>query len=417
MRYLKAIVILCFFTGSLCAQQRQYDEIKKLIGATKDNADSLYFLNKQLLPELIRLNKPKEELALCYISLSEYALRIGNMTEAASYASDATLLCEVNKIESRLGRSYFQKARVLNYQNKYDESLIYLRKGLSNAIVNKKKKGQAKYLGQIGFTYASLKELDSALYYQNEALAINAELKDTVGIANSYSNIGYVYSLKGMYELSRKYFYKALYLNGNAKDVYIKAGSLVDCGNAEQDLGNTEKCIKLMNDALKIIKEEKIYTMEASCYQTIAAAYEKTRRWDSAFKYHKLFKAVSDSLYNQEMLKSTAKVEAKYQLSSKQNEIALLTEKNKTNELLVTREKMIRWIFIGGIILLIIILFMVFRQLKIKKEAYTKINEQKEIIEEKNKEIIDSIHYAKRIQTALMSSEKSIEGTINRMKR
>lgn len=45
------------------------------------------------------------------------------------------------------------------------------------------------------------------------------------------------------------------------------------------------------------------------------------------------------------------------------------------------------------------------------------IEQQKEIIEEQHKEVMDSIHYAKRIQTALITSEKSIEVSLNRLMR
>lgn len=37
------------------------------------------------------------------------------------------------------------------------------------------------------------------------------------------------------------------------------------------------------------------------------------------------------------------------------------------------------------------------------------INQQKKIIEEKNKDILDSIRYARRIQNALLPSEKYID--------
>ena len=40
---------------------------------------------------------------------------------------------------------------------------------------------------------------------------------------------------------------------------------------------------------------------------------------------------------------------------------------------------------------------------------------RKELVEEKQKEILDSIRYAKRIQTALITSEKYIERNINRL--
>jgi serine phosphatase RsbU (regulator of sigma subunit) len=42
---------------------------------------------------------------------------------------------------------------------------------------------------------------------------------------------------------------------------------------------------------------------------------------------------------------------------------------------------------------------------------------QKEFIEEKQKEIIDSINYAKRIQQALLPGKKYIEKNIDRLKK
>jgi hypothetical protein len=61
-----------------------------------------------------------------------------------------------------------------------------------------------------------------------------------------------------------------------------------------------------------------------------------------------------------------------------------------------------------GLLLVIIFAGFVFRSLKA-----TRI--QKIIIEEKQKEILDSIHYAKRIQTALMTNEKYIEKNLKRL--
>lgn len=47
--------------------------------------------------------------------------------------------------------------------------------------------------------------------------------------------------------------------------------------------------------------------------------------------------------------------------------------------------------------------------LRTNKVAEQKIKEQKLEVEQKNKEIVDSMHYAKRIQTAIMPNDKSIE--------
>jgi hypothetical protein len=78
------------------------------------------------------------------------------------------------------------------------------------------------------------------------------------------------------------------------------------------------------------------------------------------------------------------------------------------------------------------IIFMIFSfagmniRYKLTKENFEKsldlkaslhlIELQKDIVEEKQKEILDSIHYAKRIQKALITSEKYIEKELSRLK-
>ena len=75
-----------------------------------------------------------------------------------------------------------------------------------------------------------------------------------------------------------------------------------------------------------------------------------------------------------------------------------------------------------GLLLVIVFAGFVFRSLKITRKQKILIEiknaekeEQKQIIEEKQKEIIDSIHYAKRIQNALITSEKYIDKILSKL--
>lgn len=47
--------------------------------------------------------------------------------------------------------------------------------------------------------------------------------------------------------------------------------------------------------------------------------------------------------------------------------------------------------------------------------AFNELNKKHHVIEEKQKEILDSIHYAKRIQSALLPSKKQIHRNLNRL--
>ncbi len=53
---------------------------------------------------------------------------------------------------------------------------------------------------------------------------------------------------------------------------------------------------------------------------------------------------------------------------------------------------------------------------KARQKAEKQLAERKRMIEEKQKEILDSIHYAKRIQKSLMTSENNVEKILKRLR-
>jgi hypothetical protein len=57
------------------------------------------------------------------------------------------------------------------------------------------------------------------------------------------------------------------------------------------------------------------------------------------------------------------------------------------------------------------------RQKSIIEKQKVIVEKQKNLVDEKQKEILDSIHYAKRIQQALITNEKYIERSLSSMNR
>ena len=70
----------------------------------------------------------------------------------------------------------------------------------------------------------------------------------------------------------------------------------------------------------------------------------------------------------------------------------------------------------GGFLVVLLLAVFIFRGYKQKKRANHIITEQKLIVEEKQKEIIDSINYAKRIQQSLLPTEKYIAKNLERLR-
>ena len=76
----------------------------------------------------------------------------------------------------------------------------------------------------------------------------------------------------------------------------------------------------------------------------------------------------------------------------------------------------------GLLVLVGVFAAFMFNRFRITKRQKNIIEKQKVLVDkayeelhEKNKEVMDSIRYAKRIQTALITSEKYIENALNRL--
>ncbi|NNM94785.1 MAG: SpoIIE family protein phosphatase [Bacteroidia bacterium] len=96
-------------------------------------------------------------------------------------------------------------------------------------------------------------------------------------------------------------------------------------------------------------------------------------------------------------------------ISAQQEKKDVLAEQDKK------RQEIIRDFFIAGFVLAAALAFFIFRSYRQKQRdndtitmQKAEVEQQKQIVEEKNKNIVDSMNYAKRIQTALLKDEERI---------
>jgi len=147
----------------------------------------------------------------------------------------------------------------------------------------------------------------------------------------------------------------------------------------------------------------------------------------------KLSIEMRDSVMNKESMQRFAQQEFKAREKEMKTEqlkkdIYYKAEQIK-KEAELKQQKIVRNGFIIGAALLCGLVFFVFRSLQQSKKANRIIAEQKRqveiqkaiteeaklLVEEKQKEIVDSIRYAKNIQLSLLTSEKYIERTLKRL--
>ena len=269
------------------------------------------------------------------------------------------------------------------------------------------KEGMATSYNNVGVIHRDQGNLSLSLEYYAKSLKIREELNDKRGIALSYNNIGLIHRDQGTLPLALEYYSKSLKIREKLND---KKGMAVSYNN----IGLTQlKQGKLLaagqNGAKSLALAQEIGYPEniKRAANLLSKVYEKQGKGMDALEMYRLEITMRDSINNEASQKASAQQQAKYEYEKEkalsdaehQKQLAIAAEQE-------ARQKVISYAS-GSVLLLVIgFLFFVFNRLKVTKQQKIEIEQQKELVDEKNKEVMDSIRYAERIQQALLKNEE-----------
>jgi serine phosphatase RsbU (regulator of sigma subunit) len=376
------------------------------------------------------------DIAYNYITAGEYAT-------ALPYALASHEHAQVTKDNFQMLDAYNTTGVCYKNIHKEKESIVWFDKAISIL----EQPGQNKFflasvLMNVGGTLYDIGDFKKGLEYKERSLKICQETSNEECIMNNYISLGL-----DLVEKEKQY----------------------------------DKGIDYLKKAEDMLSGRDLYKSRY-VYEGLYKAYSAKADYEKAFSYMSKFMTFRDSIMSSEKLKQTNELEAKYESSKKQQQIELLgrnkriqelqllqnhadldkqkaENKAKQNSILLLEkdkdlneaslkkkeaeaekqqaqlklmdeqkkmtesenrnQRVIIYSFIGGLILLVVLLFNIFRNYQQKKKANLEITQQKaelqiqkNIVDEKNKEIIDSIAYAKRLQEAILPPIKLVKSTL-----
>ncbi|MEW6469484.1 MAG: SpoIIE family protein phosphatase [Bacteroidota bacterium] len=118
--------------------------------------------------------------------------------------------------------------------------------------------------------------------------------------------------------------------------------------------------------------------------------------------------AANDSVLSRERSRQIVEMSTKYETEKKEQENKLLKSEGE-------RQRVVNIAITSGLVLCAALAFFIFRGYRQKQKANRELGEknvlieqQKRVVEEKNKDITDSIRYAKRLQSAILKPENNL---------
>lgn len=332
--------------------------------------------------------------AVCYFYLANYEKALEYYVKALEVAENSDNKKSLINPSLGLGNVYKEmgnnKKALANYQQ-----------ALSISREIKFTPGIYKSLNNIGIVYDNLNNVDTALIYNQEALKIAEAGNDQQAIASSLINIGNIYHKTKNHLKALEYYQKALQINQEIRNKDECAKSLLNIGIIYSEIGNPEKAVEYLKQALIMADMANSKDVIKEGNEELSTIYFKKGDYKNAYNYYKNYVTLKESILNETTAKNIAEIETRYETEKKEKAIELLTKEKSLKEEQLRGQKNLRNAFIVGFLLLFLLIALAYNRYRIKQKA------NKEIAQ-KNKEITESISYAKRIQSSFLTSEKYI---------
>lgn len=340
--------------------------------AINENINAIRLFEK--LKKNLSVADLKNNIAVIYINQKDYV-------SAEKYLIESYNLLINDRVPGSLAYVYQNLGLIQNFKNNPVKCAEYYRLALREFQLGNNLSGVAGVYQNLGLTFMDLNEPDSAIIYCKKAI----DLSKTINSASTLYG-GYL----------------------NAANVYLRF------------MPQPSLVTKYLDSAQAIKEVHEFPEYRVPFLQTIGEYHLAYGDKQVGFLYMDQFSTIKDSLLSLENIELIKKLNTKYETEKKDLQI-----KNQSLEISAQEKENAaknRVLLIGtiGLIVVVIFAFVAFRNFKKTQRANLIISSQKEqvelqkeeiehqklLVEEKQKEILDSINYAQKIQAAVLTGDE-----------
>ena len=442
-------------SGVLCSQNDTLsinNTIKFTDKLLERNTDSAFFTIQTTLQASYK-SKYVYGYAKSNMQLMRYYMLKGQDDSATYVSGTAIKYARISKDTSLIISAYLTTSRAYSSSSQYTKAIEYCLMAQKYAEHKKSTKFQIKINHDLGYIYSNMHLNAKAITYYKNGLKLSEEAKDTFNYANISARLGGEFNITHQYDSALKYNqqslkfftllkhkrgigvslvnlasnYKGLELYDKAIQTSLEAikirtelgdnyaltilkSGLAACYSKQHDYKNALKAAK---EAEILCKEQNDLSLSLEVYNQLYVIYYNTNDYENGIKYANKYITLKDSIFEASNVQSLTELQTKYETDKKEREIELLQLEKKSADEKATAENKRRNIILISVSVIAIIIaafsVLLYRRFKESNKQKNIIELQKQMVDSKNKEIIDSINYAQTIQEALIPEEKEIK--------
>jgi serine phosphatase RsbU (regulator of sigma subunit) len=294
----------------------------------------------------------------------------------------------------------------------FDKALEYQ----NNLLASDTSKSQKAfdYYQKMGI-YTEMKQLDSTLFYGEKSIQLSRETNAsrTLMMALPEQLTAFIQAKKMEHFNDYLAEYEKLLIQFNkpydANIIYAQAGNYYLLHN------DYTKSKFYLEKAKQLQEEYKLVGIEET-YLSLALWHEKKNEFNYAYSYLKKYTTIEDSLMEEERRNSEKTIDNYSKIYDLENTLTQSESEIKTKNELLDKEKTQKYMMLAGLVFVVLVAIFFFKLIVDRKKMNSALIVKSRVIELKNellstrnKEVHDSISYAKYLQNAILPSRKLIK--------
>lgn len=381
---------------------------------------ALYYLQKSI--QTARPDKDQRIIASAHNSKGIVFEKKGEYMKAVQEYLSALKLFEQNKMAQGEVLSHNNIGVVYKNLGNYDLAI----KHYTEALRILKQNGQENelLLLNLGGLYDTKKRYKEAEDYIQSALKIAMKRENYVIVMKCYSNLTAIKLELGENAEAEKYFKKLeqLVKKSNNKEMSLSLETTRALLLSSKG-GSTDSVLLQLNKSFNQAEALNSDAARIEVLSQVVRAYESKGDFKNAYYTLDSLVKINSRVFSDKQTQQIADMQTQYDTQKKENEIKVLNKLSELDKEKIKSQNIV--LVLMGLVFLVVAISSVvlYRALSAKKKANQlleiknkEIEEQKLIVEEKQREVIDSIRYAKRIQNALITNEHYIRQNLKRLR-
>lgn len=412
--------LLYLLNHDLVKEDASKFELLCKIAEYSTDADTIMKYSEQAIKLAEKLNKnPAQPTVLkgtVYLYSGKLASALECFVKAANYY-------KANHNNIGMGIAYIYISEVYNQQENPDNAKYYLK----NAIEILRKEKDSIYLAtayhDLGYVNYRIGQYDTALILYLKTSEIYQKLGHITEYAVCLGNSGLVYSRQLEFQKAEDYLLRAIEIltkQGEQGDERAVTEYMIEYAGILQHKGEIKKAIVSATLSFGKAAKNNLLEFERDAAYLLAKLYQVSGKYDSAYHYQSLYINANDSIKSVKNIQKMADLRTGFEVANKQAEVDVL-RKNKLIQLIVILGLVLILLLAIGLILLYyyslkrsqrLTAALDERRILLEKQSQ-ELKEQREELMLQKGEIISSINYAKRIQSAILPPEVYINELLN----